>query len=61
MAWDAEFYAFQKLTKLAERLLPGCRSYSKDQVDALHEYARIIAKDLTNGEYEYNKERHRHD
>jgi hypothetical protein len=59
--YDAEFHAFQKLAKLAERLLPGVKDYTADQCDALHEYARILAEDLTNGQFEYNKERHKHD
>lgn len=58
MPYDAEFHAFGKLTKLAERLLPGVRHFTADQCDALHEYAMILARDLTSGEYVYNAERH---
>lgn len=56
--WDAEFHAFQKLSHLAERLLPGVKSYTADQCDAIHEFARILAQDLTSGEYVYDKKRH---
>jgi hypothetical protein len=57
--YDAEFHAFQQLAKLAERLLPGVRNYTVDQCNALHQYATILARDLTSGEYAYNTERHK--
>jgi hypothetical protein len=59
MPWDAEFYAFQKLNKLATRLLPNVRYYTEDQCNAIHEYARILAEDLTSGEFVYNSGRHK--
>jgi hypothetical protein len=59
MSWDAEFYAFQRLAFLAKRLMPKVENYTKDQCNALHEYAAILARDLTSGEYEYNPKRHR--
>lgn len=61
MSWDAEFHAFQKLNKLAQRLLPGVRNYTVDQCDAIHEYAMVLARDLTNGEFVYNDKRHKGD
>lgn len=59
MSYDAEFHAFQKLTRLAERLLPNVKNYTADQCDALHEYARILAEDLTNDKFVYNAARHK--
>lgn len=55
MLYCAKFHAFQKLARLAEILLPGVRHYSKEQVDALHEYSKILAKDLTSGMYVYDE------
>jgi len=59
MPWDAEFHAFGKLNDLAKRLLPGVRNYTVDQCNALHEFARIMAEDLTSGDFVYNAERHK--
>jgi hypothetical protein len=57
MGFDAEFHAFQKLTALSERLLPNVRNYTVDQVDALHEYARTLARDLTSGKFIFDDTR----
>jgi hypothetical protein len=56
--YDAEFHAFQMINRLAKRLLPDVRQYTIDQCDAIHEYARILAEDLTSGAFEYNAARH---
>jgi hypothetical protein len=55
--YDAEFHAFVKLSALAQRLLPGVRDYNEDQCNALHEYAGILAKDLTSGKFVYKERR----
>lgn len=56
--WDAKFHAFQKLTELAEILLPNHRNFTVEQCDALHEYSKILAKDLTDGTYVYTERKH---
>lgn len=51
--WDARFYVFQKLSALAGILIPETSQYTKEQCDALHVYADLIARTILDGSYEY--------
>jgi len=59
MPWDAEFHAFGKLNKLIELFIPVGHQHSVAQANAIHECARVIAEDLTSGDFVYNATRHK--
>lgn len=51
--WDAKFKAFQLLNELLDEFVPRERSLTKRQAEAVHRIAATLARELTNGEYEF--------
>jgi len=53
--WDAKFHAFQEINKLIDKIVPQGTQFTKEQAEAVHECARKLAKDLTNGKFVYTE------
>ena len=49
--YDLEFHVFLELNKLLDKLFPNDVQYTLEQVKAIHEFARKIARDVQTGEY----------